>query len=73
MKLAEYLDRHDITDAAFAERVGVSQSTVTRWVRGKLHPSWAMIPHIMRCTDNHVTANDFVPDDEAAKVWQDMD
>lgn len=39
MTLATYLNTSKVSQAAFAERVGVKQPTVNRWVNGQ-KPSW---------------------------------
>jgi transcriptional regulator with XRE-family HTH domain len=48
--LREYLDRSGITQAAFAKRVGVSQPTVSNWVRGAHSASPATLKRISRAT-----------------------
>ena len=58
MTLAQYLKREGLTDAQFAERVGVERSTITR-LRGGQRPSANTLIAIMEETGGEVTANDF--------------
>ena len=60
MKLKRYLDENAISDAEFAEIIGVHQTTVSRYVRGLRIPKHAHIRQIMLATGGQVTANDFV-------------
>lgn len=59
MKLIDFLQSKKLTDAAFAEKVGLSQSQVSRIKRGKSMPSWDAAAAIERATDGSVTASDF--------------
>lgn len=43
MTLAEYLRTAELTHSAFAEKIGVTQVTVHRWVAGKRFPDRDMI------------------------------
>lgn len=65
MKLETYLDLAKLTQEAFAERVGVSQGTISRLMpqdgRPPLRrPSLALADAIRKATGGQVTANDFV-------------
>ena len=68
MRLAEYLAASNLSDAEFADRVGVHKSTVGRWVAGAVRPAWDQLPKITAATDGQVTANDFVDDQGPAPV-----
>lgn len=61
MKLSKYLTDNDITDAAFAARVGLSQSHVSRLKRGVSMPSWDAVAAIEKATKGAVKADDFTP------------
>ena len=67
LKLKQYLEKHKITHAAFAERVGVSQATVNRYVSGDRSPSKRTILRIKEATKGFVKERDwFVQMDRAA-------
>ena len=59
MKLSDYLSYHDLTDQAFADRVGVDRSTVTRWRNGRM-PEPQQMGLIAERTNGDVTPNDFI-------------
>ncbi len=48
--LQTYLKDKDITQAQFAERVGVSQPTVSDWINGHIYPSGEKLLEISRIT-----------------------
>lgn len=60
MKLQDYLSKHELTDAAFALKVGLSQSQISRLRRGRSLPSWEAISAIATATKGKVTADDWV-------------
>ena len=60
MKLRVYLDENSITHAAFAEAIGVSQQTVSRYVVGERFPRLEIMGRIVQATENAVTPNDFL-------------
>lgn len=60
MTLSEYLRRHDLTAAAFAERIGVATMTISRYARGQRHPRPAIMRRIVAATDGAVGPNDFL-------------
>ena len=60
MQLGAYLKREEISSSDFAARVGVSPSSVTRWVRGERKPSLEQVVTIERVTNGDVVAADFV-------------
>lgn len=59
LKLKQYLEKHKITHAAFAEIVGVSQATVNRYVSGERSPSKKMILRIKEATKGFVKVTDW--------------
>lgn len=56
MTLGEWLDRKDISQAAFAQMVGVSQSKVSRLVSEDQSPGLRLAFAIERVTDGAVPA-----------------
>lgn len=62
MKLADYLAHAALTDQAFADKIGMSQSAVNRLRRGETRPDWETASKIAHATDGAVTANDFMPE-----------
>jgi transcriptional regulator with XRE-family HTH domain len=61
MKLGDYLRERNITLEAFGGRIGVDESTVSRYVTGERVPRPLIMAEIIRETGGLVTANDFVP------------
>ena len=41
--LKEYLEINDLTQKAFAELVGIKQSQVSEWLRGKAKPGYDIL------------------------------
>jgi 3,4-dihydroxy 2-butanone 4-phosphate synthase/GTP cyclohydrolase II len=60
MKLAEYLEQHQIRRSDFAARIGKSQSYITMICSGEVWPSREAVSRITEVTGGAVTANDFV-------------
>lgn len=58
MTLTQYLEREGLTDAQFADKIGVERSTVTRLRAGQM-PSSKTLLAIIEITGGEVTANDF--------------
>lgn len=65
MKLGAWLDLTGTTEAAFAEKVGVSEAQINRIKHGVRMPSLDLAARIQAATDNAVTPNDFVSDPPA--------
>ncbi|WP_158295641.1 helix-turn-helix domain-containing protein [Crenalkalicoccus roseus] len=59
MTLQEYLQRHRLTQAEFGRIVGVRHATVSRWLAGKITPSFARLRRIEAVTGGAVTAASF--------------
>lgn len=66
MTLAEYLRTADLTHSAFAEKLGVSQVTVHRWVNGKRFPDKETILKIEDVTGRMVRPADWFRQETAA-------
>lgn len=50
MDLTQYLKAENLTQAQFAERVQVRQSTISKLCSGEIRPSWSMAARIERAT-----------------------
>lgn len=59
MKLAEYFKSKNIKHTDFAETLGVSQVTVTRYANGKRTPSLEMALRIEDLTKKKVRVSDW--------------
>ncbi|MGN6772509.1 MAG: helix-turn-helix domain-containing protein [Rhizobiaceae bacterium] len=59
MTLAEYLNSQKMTEAAFADRLNVSQVTVHRYVKGQRFPDRDMILRISELTGARVAPADW--------------
>ncbi len=68
MTLKEFIKAQDpkLSHAAFGERVGVTQATINRYVRGDRFPSPDMIRKIETATDGKVTVADWYASAECA-------
>lgn len=63
MKIAQYLQANNITQTAFAEKIGVTQASMNRYVRGERTPSAGKMNAIHMATKGAVTLSDWVKDD----------
>lgn len=61
MKLADYLDREQITRAEFARRTGLSEGMVSLLCRDETWLSKETARKIKDATNGDVTPNDFMP------------
>ena len=59
MQLFQYLANKEISQARFAEQVGVSQPTLSRYVNGDSLPSVVVGARIAEITQNKVSVNDW--------------
>ena len=59
MQLFQYLATTEISQARFAEQVGVSQPTLSRYVNGDSLPSVVVGARIADITQNLVSVNDW--------------
>lgn len=64
MTLAEYLARHNISQADFAAQIGATQAAVSRYASGARMPKAAHMASIRSATHGTVTADDFIPREE---------
>jgi hypothetical protein len=66
MQLSDWMIRHGVDDDEMAARLSkrgditCDRSTVSRYRRKRMRPSWPMIEVIKEVTGNKVTADDFV-------------
>lgn len=60
MKLQDWLTETETSTTRLAELVGVSQSTVWRWVQGKMVPDMERMRRVAEATDGRVMPNDFM-------------
>lgn len=60
MTLSEWLDDQEISDATFAERIGVTRQALHRYKTGKRTPRTNIIRKITAETLGQVRADDFV-------------
>lgn len=61
MKLEKYLENTSMSEATFAELIGVKQATVNRYINGKRFPSPVMIQRIERASKGKVKVMDWFP------------
>jgi transcriptional regulator with XRE-family HTH domain len=59
MLLRDYLDRHNIAVATFAERLDVSVATVYRYLAGDRRPRAELMARICELTGGRVQPNDW--------------
>ena len=60
MKLTDYLHRERLTASAFAERIAVPPSTITRLLAKQRSPRLDLLEKVLAGTNGDVTPNDFV-------------
>lgn len=68
MILSDYLNQHDVSDRAFAERIGVSRQALHRYRTGKRTPKPPVMKRIREATGGAVTADDFISTAEPEPV-----
>lgn len=61
MTLDQFLSKSPLTDEAFGQLIGCSQSQVSRLRRGESAPSTERIARIRDVTDGEVTFDDWYP------------
>lgn len=59
MRLNDYIDTYDLSRGALAEKLGVSQETVRRYLTGESVPRPRTMKKIYAITKGKVMANDF--------------
>lgn len=62
MKLADYLKQNDMRMGEFANRIGTSHATVSRYISGARQPTWKILERISAATDGAVQPQDFLRD-----------
>jgi transcriptional regulator with XRE-family HTH domain len=67
-RLARWLEERRMTDRAFADRLGVSQPTVSRWASGSIVPSWQHMERIAVETGGAVRPDDWLSDDARTRL-----
>ncbi len=72
MKLADYMKREGLDDAAIAGKVATDdlpceRTMISRFRRGIRRPEWRMINRIAEVTNNEVTGDDWMKLIEAAE------
>jgi len=60
MRLNQYLVQNQMTAAAFARQVGVSNVAVWKWLNGKCMPTGKHMVEIDQLTDGQVTSTDWI-------------
>lgn len=60
--LRTFLSENDETQAEFAERIGVSQGTVSKLCKGLISPSLPLALKIQRVTGGKVTVESWMKD-----------
>ena len=61
--LEKFLISRGLTQEAFAELIGSTQESVSRYISGERTPRRDVMVRIIAATDGDVTANDFLPRD----------
>lgn len=59
MKLKDWRHANELTMSQAAQRLGVSQATISRLEGGKQRPDWPTMEAIAAITNGAVTPNDF--------------
>ena len=49
--LLEYLQLHEMTQTEFAVRIGIKQSQVSEWLKGKAKPGYDLMKQILTRSD----------------------
>jgi len=62
MDLGTYLLKHDLTQAAFAERLGVTPGLVWQWLHGRTNFTPDRVVAIERATNGEVSRRDLWPE-----------
>lgn len=66
MDLKTYLKTSGTTQLEFARRIGVSQSTIAHWVKGRLRVPAERLIDVCRASGGRVSAHELRPDLAAA-------
>lgn len=68
MKLSAYLAENDLTDLAFAAKIGRNPTTIGRIRKGEVLPDWSTVILIHEATNGAVTANDYLPEHDSVSA-----
>ncbi len=49
--LKEFLDENNLTQVAFAKKIGVKQSQVSEWLKGKAKPGYDILKSMSKAFD----------------------
>ena len=60
MKLSEWLDSQNLSDAEFGRQIGKTHSTVLRLKRGEIRPTLETVEAVREATNGAVQADDFL-------------
>ncbi len=66
MRLSEFLEENDLSDAEFGALINRDRTTVLRWRRGLNCPDMATLKEIAEATGGKVMPNDFLTGSENA-------
>lgn len=59
MRLADYIEENGLRKDWFAEKIGVTASTISLWINGRRKPSYAYIYMICQKTNGLVGESDW--------------
>ena len=60
MQLFQWLPANGVSQRAFADKIGVSQASLSRYIKGLTMPNVVISEHIFRLTGGEVTQEDWV-------------
>uniref|UniRef100_UPI0035CF5FF2 helix-turn-helix domain-containing protein n=1 Tax=Bartonella sp. AA74HLJMH TaxID=3243436 RepID=UPI0035CF5FF2 len=69
-KLKSYLLKNNITYAEFAASIGVTQTSIARYINKKRFPQPRIIKQIARITDNYVSPSDWYQENFTAAIQE---
>lgn len=67
MKLEDYLTKNEISRAQFAEKIGVTEASLSRYLTGDRFPRERILKLIFEATNGAVTPSDFWEQEEPAQ------
>ncbi|MDI2113046.1 helix-turn-helix domain-containing protein [Commensalibacter nepenthis] len=59
MRLADWMDKNNLSQKEIGDLIDVKQSSVSRWVNGVMRPSLSKIKEIIVLTNGEVSFEDF--------------
>jgi DNA-binding transcriptional regulator YdaS (Cro superfamily) len=57
-----YLEKNGVSQQTFAQQLGVSQSLVAQWIKGRARPTPKLSPEIIRVTGGEVSREMLFPE-----------